>query len=110
MQKQMAEYMDGDYYAIPISDTEYLIVPKAEQDTVVYLQSVLSRLGNSVLASAELRNRAAYEYDSGSNRMKPFDHTRILQGLSAVGEEIPGYHVNQREPTEKEIKKSNRTH
>ena len=67
-------------------------------------------LGNSVLASAELRNRAAYEYDSGSNRMKPFDHTRILQGLSAVGEEIPGYHVNQREPTEKEIKKSNRTH
>ena len=28
MQKQMSEYMDGDFYAIPVSDTEYLIAPK----------------------------------------------------------------------------------
>ena len=42
MQKQMAEYMDGDYYAIPLSDTEYLIAPKVEQDAVIYLRTVLS--------------------------------------------------------------------
>lgn len=41
MLKQMAEYMDGDYYAIPISESDYLIAPKTEQDTVVYLQAVL---------------------------------------------------------------------
>ena len=43
MLKQMAEYMDGDYYAIPISESDYLIAPKTEQDTVVYLQAVLGR-------------------------------------------------------------------
>ena len=51
MQKQMAEYMDGDFYAIPVSDTEYLIAPKVEQDSVIYLRSILSQLGDSVLSS-----------------------------------------------------------
>ena len=43
---------------------------------------------------------AAYEYDSGTNRMKPFDHMRILRGLCAVGEERHIYHAQSREPTE----------
>ena len=100
MQKQMAEYMDGDFYAIPVSDTEYLIAPKVEQDSVIYLRSILSQLGNSVLSSPAMKSHAAYEYDSGTNRMKPFDHMRILRGLCAVGEERHIYHARSREPTE----------
>ena len=100
MQKQMSEYMDGDFYAIPVSDTEYLIVPKVEQDSVIYLRSILSQLGDSVLSSPAMKSHAAYEYDSGTNRMKPFDHMRILRGLCAVGEEKHIYHVKSREPTE----------
>ena len=100
MQKQMAEYMDGDFYAIPVSDTEYLIVPKVEQDSVIYLRSILSQLGDSVLSSPAMKSHAAYEYDSGTNRMKPFDHMRILRGLCAVGEERHIYHARSREPTE----------
>ena len=100
MQKQMAEYMDGDFYAIPVSDTEYLIAPKAEQDSVIYLRSILSQLGDSVLSSPAMKSHAAYEYDSGTNRMKPFDHMRILRGLCAVGEEKHIYHAQSREPTE----------
>ncbi len=100
MQKQMAEYMDGDFYAIPVSDTEYLIAPKAEQDSVIYLRSILSQLGDSVLSSPAMKSHAAYEYDSGTNRMKPFDHMRILRGLCAVGEERHIYHAQSREPTE----------
>ena len=100
MQKQMAEYMDGDFYAIPVSDTEYLIAPKAEQDSVIYLRSILSQLGDSVLSSPAMKSHAAYEYDSGTNRMKPFDHMRILRGLCAVGEERHIYHARSREPTE----------
>ena len=100
MQKQMAEYMDGDFYAIPVSDTEYLIAPKVEQDSVIYLRSILSQLGDSVLSSTAMKSHAAYEYDSGTNRMKPFDHMRILRGLCAVGEEKHIYHVKSREPTE----------
>ena len=100
MQKQMAEYMDGDYYAIPLSDTEYLIAPKVEQDAVIYLRTVLSRLSDSVLSSPAMKTHAAYEYDAGENRMKPFDHLRILRGLSAVGEERPVYHVRPREPAD----------
>lgn len=100
MQKQMAEYMDGDFYAIPVSDTEYLIAPKVEQDSVIYLRSILSQLGDSVLSSPAMKSHAAYEYDSGTNRMKPFDHMRILRGLCAVGEEKHIYHVKSREPTE----------
>ncbi len=110
MQKQMAEYMDGDYYAIPISDTEYLIAPKVEQDRIIYLQSVLKKLGSSVLTSSAINSRAAYEYDSVSNRMIPFDHLGIVRGLSAVGEEKQGYRINIRESTEKETKKINRIH
>ena len=100
MQKQMSEYMDGDFYAIPVSDTEYLIAPKVEQDSVIYLRSILSQLGDSVLSSPAMKSHAAYEYDSGTNRMKPFDHMRILRGLCAVGEEKHIYHVKSREPTE----------
>ena len=100
MQKQMSEYMDGDFYAIPVSDTEYLIVPKVEQDSVIYLRSILSQLGDSVLSSPAMKSHAAYEYDSGTNRMKPFDHMRILRGLCAVGEEKHIYHAKSREPTE----------
>ena len=100
MQKQMAEYMDGDFYAIPVSDTEYLIAPKVEQDSVIYLRSILSQLGDSVLSSPAMKSHAAYEYDSGTNRMKPFDHMRILRGLCAVGEERHIYHAKSREPTE----------
>ena len=100
MQKQMAEYMDGDFYAIPLSDTEYLIAPKVEQDAVIYLRSILSQLGDSVLSSPAMKSHAAYEYDSGTNRMKPFDHMRILRGLCAVGEERHIYHARSREPTE----------
>ena len=100
MQKQMAEYMDGDYYAIPLSDTEYLIAPKVEQDSVIYLRSILSQLGDLVLSSPAMKSHAAYEYDSGTNRMKPFDHMRILRGLCAVGEERHIYHTQSREPTE----------
>ena len=100
MQKQMAEYMDGDFYAIPVSDTEYLIAPKVEQDSVIYLRSILSQLGDSVLSSPAMKSHAAYEYDSGTNRMKPFDHMRILRGLYAVGEERHIYHAQSREPTE----------
>lgn len=100
MQKQMAEYMDGDFYAIPVSDTEYLIAPKVEQDSVIYLRSILSQLGDSVLSSPAMKSHAAYEYDSGTNRMKPFDHMRILRGLCAVGEERHIYHPRSREPTE----------
>lgn len=100
MQKQMSEYMDGDFYAIPVSDTEYLIAPKAEQDSVIYLRSILSQLGDSVLSSPAMKSHAAYEYDSGTNRMKPFDHMRILRGLCAVGEERHIYHAKSREPTE----------
>lgn len=100
MQKQMSEYMDGDFYAIPVSDTEYLIAPKVEQDSVIYLRSILSQLGDSVLSSPAMKSHAAYEYDSGTNRMKPFDHMRILRGLCAVGEERHIYHARSREPTE----------
>ena len=100
MQKQMSEYMDGDFYAIPVSDTEYLIAPKVEQDSVIYLRSILSQLGDSVLSSPAMKSHAAYEYDSGTNRMKPFDHMRILRGLCAVGEERHIYHPRSREPTE----------
>ena len=100
MQKQMSEYMDGDFYAIPVSDTEYLIAPKVEQDSVIYLRSILSQLGDSVLSSPAMKSHAAYEYDSGTNRMKPFDHMRILRGLCAVGEERHIYHAQSREPTE----------
>ena len=100
MQKQMSEYMDGDFYAIPVSDTEYLIVPKVEQDSVIYLRSILSQLGDSVLSSPAMKSHAAYEYDSGTNRMKPFDHMRILRGLCAVAEEKHIYHAKSREPTE----------
>lgn len=100
MQKQMSEYMDGDFYAIPVSDTEYLIAPKVEQDSVIYLRSILSQLGDSVLSSPAMKSHAAYEYDSGTNRMKPFDHIRILRGLCAVGEERHIYHARSREPTE----------
>ena len=100
MQKQMSEYMDGDFYAIPVSDTEYLIAPKVEQDSVIYLRSILSQLGDSVLSSSAMKSHAAYEYDSGTNRMKPFDHMRILRGFCAVGEEKHIYHVKSREPTE----------
>ena len=100
MQKQMAEYMDGDFYAIPVSDTEYLIAPKVEQDSVIYLRSILSQLGDSVLSSPAMKSHAAYEYDSGTNRMKPFDHMRILRGLCAVGEEKHIYHAPSREQTE----------
>ena len=100
MQKQMAEYMDGDYYAIPLSDTEYLIAPKVEQDAVIYLRTVLSHLSDSVLSSTAMKTHAAYEYDAGENRMKPFDHLRILRGLSAVGEERTVYHVRPREPAD----------
>ena len=100
MQKQMSEYMDGDFYAIPVSDTEYLIAPKVEQDSVLYLRSILSQLGDSVLSSPAMKSHAAYEYDSGTNRMKPFDHMRILRGLCAVGEEKHIYHAKSREPTE----------
>ena len=100
MQKQMSEYMDGDFYAIPVSDTEYLIAPKVEQDSVIYLRSILSQLGDSVLSSPAMKSHAAYEYDSGTNRMKPFDHMRILRGLCAVGEEKHIYHARSREPTE----------
>ena len=100
MQKQMSEYMDGDFYAIPVSDTEYLIAPKVEQDSVIYLRSILSQLGDSVLSSLAMKSHAAYEYDSGTNRMKPFDHMRILRGLCAVGEEKHIYHAKSREPTE----------
>ena len=100
MQKQMSEYMDGDFYAIPVSDTEYLIAPKVEQDSVIYLRSILSQLGDSVLSSQAMKSHAAYEYDSGTNRMKPFDHMRILRGLCAVGEEKHIYHAKSREPTE----------
>ena len=100
MQKQMAEYMDGDYYAIPLSDTEYLIAPKVEQDAVIYLRTVLSNLSDSVLSSPAMKTHAAYEYDAGENRMKPFDHLRILRGLLAVGEERPVYHVRPREPAD----------
>ena len=100
MQKQMAEYMDGDFYAIPVSDTEYLIAPKVEQDSVIYLRSILSQLGDTVLSSPAMKSHAAYEYDSGTNRMKPFDHMRILRGLCAVGEERHIYHTKSREPTE----------
>ena len=99
MQKQMSEYMDGDFYAIPVSDTEYLIAPKVEQDSVIYLRSILSQLGDSVLSSPAMKSHAAYEYDSGTNRMKPFDHMRILRGLCAVGEEKHIYHAKSREPT-----------
>ena len=100
MQKQMSEYMDGDFYAIPVSDTEYLIAPKVEQDSVIYLRSILSQLGDSVLSSPAMKSHAAYEYDSETNRMKPFDHMRILRGLCAVGEEKHIYHAKSREPTE----------
>ena len=100
MQKQMSEYMDGDFYAIPVSDTEYLIAPKVEQDSVIYLRSILSQLGDSALSSPAMKSHAAYEYDSGTNRMKPFDHMRILRGLCAVGEERHIYHAKSREPTE----------
>ena len=100
MQKQMSEYMDGDFYAIPVSDTEYLIAPKVEQDSVIYLRSILSQLGDTVLSSPAMKSHAAYEYDSGTNRMKPFDHMRILRGLCAVGEEKHIYHAKSREPTE----------
>lgn len=100
MQKQMSEYMDGDFYAIPVSDTEYLIAPKVEQDSVIYLRSILSQLGDTVLSSPAMKSHAAYEYDSGTNRMKPFDHMRILRGLCAVGEERHIYHAKSREPTE----------
>ena len=100
MQKQMSEYMDGDFYAIPVSDTEYLIAPKVEQDSVIYLRSILSQLGDSVLSSPAMKSHAAYEYDSGTNRMEPFDHMRILRGLCAVGEEKHIYHAKSREPTE----------
>ena len=100
MQKQMSEYMDGDFYAIPVSDTEYLIAPKVEQDSVIYLRSILSQLGDTVLSSPAMKSHAAYEYDSGTNRMKPFDHMRILRGLYAVGEERHIYHAQSREPTE----------
>jgi hypothetical protein len=110
MQKQMAEYMDGDYYAIPISDKEYLIAPKVEQDTVIYLQSVLGKLGNTILSSQAVTSRAAYEYDSSCNQMKPFDHTGILRGLLAVGEERQAYGVKPREPTKTETKKEHRIH
>ena len=100
MQKQMAEYMDGDYYAIPLSDTEYLIAPKVEQDAVIYLRTVFSHLSDSVLSSPAMKTHAAYEYDAGEKRMKPFDHLRILRGLLAVGEERPVYHVRPREPAD----------
>ena len=100
MQKQMSEYMDGDFYAIPVSDTEYLIAPKVEQDAVIYLRTVLSNLSDSVLSSPAMKTHAAYEYDAGENRMKPFDHLRILRGLLAVGEERPVYHVRPREPAD----------
>ena len=100
LQKQMSEYMDGDFYAIPVSDTEYLIAPKVEQDSVIYLRSILSQLGDTVLSSPAMKSHAAYEYDSGTNRMKPFDHMRILRGLCAVGEERHIYHARSREPTE----------
>ena len=91
MQKQMSEYMDGDYYAIPISESDYLIAPKSEQDGIIYLQEVLGRLGSSILTSKCMTTKAAYEYDSSLQRMKPFNHVGILQGLSAVGEEKMKY-------------------
>ena len=47
-----------------------------------------------------MKTHAAYEYDAGENRMKPFDHLRILRGLSAVGEERTVYHVRPREPAD----------
>ena len=105
MLKQMAEYMDGDYYAIPISESDYLIAPKTEQDTVVYLQAVLGRLGSSILTSEAVTTHAAYEYDSSLQTMKPFNHVGILQGLMAVGEEKMTYHTETfREEAKKEKK------
>lgn len=108
MLKQMAEYMDGDYYAIPISESDYLIAPKTEQDTVVYLQAVLGRLGSSILTSEAVTTHAAYEYDSALQTMKPFNHVGILQGLMAVGEEKMTYQSKMQETFREEAKKEKR--
>ena len=108
MLKQMAEYMDGDYYAIPISESDYLIAPKTEQDTVVYLQAVLGRLGSSILTSEAVTTHAAYEYDSSLQTMKPFNHVGILQGLMAVGEEKMTYQSKMKETFREEAKKEKR--
>ena len=108
MLKQMAEYMDGDYYAIPISESDYLIAPKTEQDTVVYLQAVLGRLGSSILTSEAVTTHAAYEYDSSLQTMKPFNHVGILQGLMAVGEEKMTYQSKMQETFREEAKKEKR--
>ena len=108
MLKQMAEYMDGDYYAIPISESDYLIAPKTEQDTVVYLQAVLGRLGSSILTSEVVTTHAAYEYDSSLQTMKPFNHVGILQGLMAVGEEKMTYQSKIQETFREEAKKEKR--
>ena len=106
MLKQMAEYMDGDYYAIPISESDYLIAPKTEQDTVVYLQAVLGRLGSSILTSEAVTTHAAYE--SSLQTMKPFNHVGILQGLMAVGEEKMTYQSKMQETFREEAKKEKR--
>ena len=108
MLKQMADYMDGDYYAIPISESDYLIAPKTEQDTVVYLQAVLGRLGSSILTSEAVTTHAAYEYDSSLQIMKPFNHVGILQGLMAVGEEKMTYQSKMKETFREEAKKEKR--
>ena len=108
MLKQMAEYMDGDYYAIPISESDYLIAPKTEQDTVVYLQAVLGRLGSSILTSEAVTTHDAYEYDSSLQTMKPFNHVGILQGLMAVGEEKMTYQSKMKETFREEAKKEKR--
>ena len=108
MLKQMAEYMDGDYYAIPISESDYLIAPKTEQDTVVYLQAVLGRLGSSILTSEAVTTHAAYEYDSSLQTMKPFNHVGILQGLMAVGEEKMTYQSKMKETFREKAKKEKR--
>ena len=108
MLKQMADYMDGDYYAIPISESDYLIAPKTEQDTVVYLQAVLGRLGSSILTSEAVTTHAAYEYDSSLQIMKPFNHVGILQGLMAVGEEKMPYQSKMKETFREEAKKEKR--
>ena len=89
-------------------ESDYLIAPKTEQDTVVYLQAVLGRLGSSILTSEAVTTHAAYEYDSSLQTMKPFNHVGILQGLMAVGEEKMTYQSKMQETFREEAKKEKR--
>ncbi len=101
IQEKVAEKLGGDFYVLPSSVHEVLLMKKDGSMTYEELQDMVQDVNQNIVSEDEILSDHVYQYDAKTHEFSRADRTpKMEQKLAAVQENKPEYHMGENEQTQ----------